>query len=131
MAVLALVTGIAALVSGCGTLCNTSGVWSVAEGGMRPYGGVLTDLDFARDIALDTVFAKTAGDYLSGGGRLVLLLVDLPLSFVGDTLTLPVTVPYYVSWTESYRTSQGDGPSPEPVFAAGASPPRPAPPVGR
>jgi uncharacterized protein YceK len=56
-------------LSGCGTFCNT--VWWIPEeGGMRVYGGVRAELENFQQAP-------------------VAFTLDLPLSLVGDTLTLP------------------------------------------
>src|SRR4051812_26255035 len=84
MPVLAL--GATALVmSGCGTIANT--VWLFPEeGGQRVYGGVRGDWEIAREAATNRSE--------SGPNTLLWLpIADMPLSAVGDTVTLPVTVP--------------------------------------
>jgi uncharacterized protein YceK len=71
----------ATLLSGCGTAANT--LWFIPEeGGMRVYGGVRADWEAAhRSYPPDINLPR----YLA--------IVDMPLSAVGDTLTLPFTVP--------------------------------------
>jgi uncharacterized protein YceK len=78
------------LGSGCGTVANT--VWFIPEeGGKRVYGGVKVDLQVARE-ALER---PVPGKPLAG----LWCLIDLPFSLVGDTITLPYTIPYPLGWT--------------------------------
>ena len=83
---------------GCGTCLNVCPFYSegneiLAKGWSEPpkevYGGVAMDARFGAGLivreSLDHLWAGPVG--------LVTLAVDLPLSLVGDTLTLPITVP--------------------------------------
>ncbi|WP_414738004.1 YceK/YidQ family lipoprotein [Gemmata algarum] len=77
------------LASGCGTFCNT--VWWIpSEGGQRVYGGVRAEAGEVKRLAVSPSPHETAWDRFRVASLLVL---DLPLSAVGDTLTLP-----YVLW---------------------------------
>jgi uncharacterized protein YceK len=78
-------------VAGCGTAANLRGA-AADSPTSRPYGGVQSDAEAA--LAL-------LGDTSGGHGGLIgralqfviapyLLAVDLPISAVGDTLTLPI-----------------------------------------
>src|SRR5260370_727692 len=90
--------------TGCGTMMNLD--TSSAAFGMIPtqrvYGGIQSDVELA-----DRNFQMAS----EGGGEGVargvvgayLLLVDLPLSLVGDTLTLPVTIPAAARHEEAER----------------------------
>jgi hypothetical protein len=80
-------TGMAAAVaiaavwgSGCGTVCN------FASGNLEPYGGVAKDVEFFQKHP----FEPTGGK--EGVGAAILLFGEMSLSFVADTLTLPITV---------------------------------------
>lgn len=84
------VATLALLLSGCGTAANTLW-WSRDEGGLRVYGGVRAETEKLRQHVADPERADS---------RDLLLALDLPLSLVGDTLTLPITVP--VALTRSY-----------------------------
>jgi uncharacterized protein YceK len=71
---------------GCGTFCND--VWfTPGEGGKRVYGGVRVDCQVAREALNEH---RASGDFW---GTLLYSALDLPLSAVGDTLSLPYTVP--------------------------------------
>jgi hypothetical protein len=76
----------AALASGCGTICN------VASGNAdRPYGGVALDLAVLSS-KRDTPLVSNGCD---GGGVVFLFAFaggELALSFVGDTLLLPLAL---------------------------------------
>jgi uncharacterized protein YceK len=89
------------MLHGCGTVRNTEGPLPESEefkdgleglvgppGGRQIYGGVTFDLVGGTQALFDTndilPFWHLAGAYL--------VIVDLPLSFVTDTLTLPWTI---------------------------------------
>src|ERR1700675_2231569 len=73
--------GISALaLSGCGTISNLS------TGEPELYGGVQKDIQL-----LGTPRTQPEGIGIRNLGQLV-LFVDLPLCFVGDTLTLPIAI---------------------------------------
>ena len=73
--------------TGCGTLCN--GWNDPALGGMQPYGGVGIDLKVAKD----SINKAAQGIYPASNAFVATIAVaDLPLSSVGDTLTLPDTL---------------------------------------
>lgn len=83
---------------GCGTLMNIIGAGtpptdgSVLEPQRKIYGGVFKDTELIGD----ALYATILGGPIYGPPNLMLGVagaVDLPFSFVGDTLTLPVTVP--------------------------------------
>jgi uncharacterized protein YceK len=83
-AVLALALG------GCGTALNIC-YWDPEEGGKRVYGGVRADAGAVGDGARLCVTSAGWGDRLRATRAALLAAVDLPLSAVADTLTLPVT----------------------------------------
>jgi uncharacterized protein YceK len=78
----------AALASGCGTICN------VASGNAdRPYGGVAFDLAVLSSKRETPLVSNDGGN--NGGGILFLFAFaggELALSFVGDTLLLPLAI---------------------------------------
>jgi uncharacterized protein YceK len=86
-----VVTATALLTGGCGTVANTFGC-NGEEGARRVYGGVRLDL------------AGPCGN-----------LLDVPLSAVGDTVTLPVTVPCSLYRLTHRSAGTADGPSPDPT----------------
>jgi uncharacterized protein YceK len=67
-------------LSGCGTIANLS------TGEPDLYGGVQKDIQL-----LQTPATPPTGIGIRNLGQLV-LFVDLPLCFVGDTLTLPIAI---------------------------------------
>lgn len=85
---LAGVAAVALLGGGCGTLVNVTSY--APDGGQRlVYGGVVWDLE-GEYRALTTPYPQ-----YRLGVRLPMIffyLLDLPLSAIGDTLTLPITV---------------------------------------
>jgi uncharacterized protein YceK len=94
MAITATLIGALGLaVGGCGTVGNLTGGPSGAEP-PHAYGGVRLDVESAAANLTDS-----SGGHGGLPGRLVqvcvvapyLLLIDLPLSVVGDTLTLPLS----------------------------------------
>ena len=83
---------------GCGTLNNTIGAGtppadgSVIEPPNKIYGGVATNVE---RIGL-SLYRGVLDGPIYGPLHLIagtVSLIDLPFSFIGDTLTLPVTVP--------------------------------------
>src|SRR5262245_48986038 len=78
---------LAALSAGCGTATNN--VWlTPIEGGQRVYGGVQVDCEILRDEFRE---GRESGPRLR---TLLFASLDLPLSAVGDTLSLP-----YALWS--------------------------------
>jgi uncharacterized protein YceK len=76
------ITVIVVMTSGCGTCANT--LWFTDdEGGMRVYGGVRADWEAAHRAAKP-----------SPSEPMWLPIVDMPFSAVGDTVTLPITIPF-------------------------------------
>jgi uncharacterized protein YceK len=83
-----LAAATALAISGCGTLSNIKD-----EEGMSYYGGVSTDLEKAADT--DKRPANTAVYAVLQ----IAALADIPLSAVGDTLTLPWVYATKAGWT--------------------------------
>jgi uncharacterized protein YceK len=83
------------VVSGCGTIAN------LQTGKPDFYGGVQKDVEF-----LETPRPQPAGIGISNLGALV-LFVDLPLSVVGDTLTMPLAI---YEWHQDDRHSDTTDP---------------------
>lgn len=82
-----------ACVSGCGTMHN---VWSCFDERVPQkliYGGVREDKQSIREAAHLTISSSKPREVTNGISHLVSRTVDLPLSAVGDTLTLPITIP--------------------------------------
>ena len=99
---IALTLGITALVTGgCGTVCNLAGGVVHPDEMPMVYGGVQVDAGCIGKIGNGS--ASTAD---AAKGRLFLVglgLVDMSVSFVADTLTLPLTV-----YVQQRRTAAED-----------------------
>jgi uncharacterized protein YceK len=103
------VLGLAVLcLSGCGTAANLSGGfqgWRKAQ----IYGGVRTDVKSAEQFVADNWTSES--DFQQDVGTVVgvgLISLDVPLSLIGDTLTLPITIPAAIL----------SGPAPQPGLPA-------------
>ncbi len=87
----------AAALTGCGTVCNLAGGLKHPDSEPKVYGGVQRDLEVAgqlidgSQVQSDESEGKTGFVVLACAAALC--AADPVLSFVGDTLTLPVTVP--------------------------------------
>ena len=68
------------------SITPVDGRWEASK---EVYGGVRTDAAFGTGMLVNEVFVDPWAVPLG----LTVLLIDLPLSAVGDTLTLPITVP--------------------------------------
>jgi hypothetical protein len=102
---LALVAALFAVsFGGCGTVCNLVGGFIHPQTEPRVYGGVTRDLEVIDHVVTDMQSGKQgSGTGLSGthergavfvAALLVSVTVGDPiLSFVADTLTLPLTIP--------------------------------------
>jgi uncharacterized protein YceK len=107
---LMLIAGITAL-SGCGTVGNVIEKGGNHEDFYKVYGGVGTDLETVRDCIITWKIKEHPLLTTS------LVLVDLPFSAVGDTLTLP--------WTLAHELNKPVDMPPEPLV----EPPPHRPPV--
>jgi len=102
---------IAAICCGCGTVKNTTGWTGLLHSPETPqcevYGGIRKDLEGGQELFLkrpnaaerdDTLSpqpnsVQDLADYVDGHLKcMAFWAVDLPLTFVGDTLTLPLTI---------------------------------------
>jgi uncharacterized protein YceK len=106
---------------GCGTIANLE---TGARQGWKSaaiYGGVRRDIQSA-DKWID--HSWTSGDNLDiiqdvgSVVGVVLVGIDVPLSAIGDTLTLPVTVPIYLLNNPSNRASESRKTPADPPAAA-------------
>jgi uncharacterized protein YceK len=90
MSIALLAIALAVLPSACGTVCN------LASGNPDNYGGVQRDLQFGSDTTAKgglLASATAAGGTGDAGGRVALLALygmDVSLSFIADTVTLPL-----------------------------------------
>ena len=121
---IACLAPIALLFCGCGTLVNLEGMPTLMSGATQDparvaYGGMLIDLYaaphlFSWDSSTDN---EKSEPFLSQVGRSInqfdehlifaaLLAIDFPLSLVGDTLTLPITIPK--TWERLRSQSSGE-----------------------
>ena len=80
---------LAFLAGGCGTTLNTL-YFTPGEGGQQIYGGVKLDSEIIRAAVRNQ--EVTQDKPWQVGFKVGLATLDLPLSSVGDTLTLPMTV---------------------------------------
>lgn len=89
-----LVAGLFAclFVCGCGTLHNIHPQGAPATGETRVYGGVREDLRAAKDSFQGVVRAKGLTDFAGNAGMGAFCVLDLPLSAIGDTVTLPIAI---------------------------------------
>jgi uncharacterized protein YceK len=84
---------VAVLISafgGCGTANNLYKAELPGQG--RVYGGVVWTANGVHDCAADALHAKDLEDFTRSACGALVSSVDLPLSAVADTLTLPVTI---------------------------------------
>jgi hypothetical protein len=79
-------------LSGCGTVCNLAGGIIHPESEPRVYGGVVKDLEVI-DRSINAPPNSMGGDVRLAPFLLALAVGDPILSFVADTLTLPITIP--------------------------------------
>jgi hypothetical protein len=84
--------------SGCGTVCNLAGGIAHPDSEPRVYGGVIKDLEVLDEAISNPPTQPLLGESTGGDARLALVVLallaaDPILSFVADTLTLPITVP--------------------------------------
>ena len=88
------------LPSGCGTVCNLGGGFLHPDTEPRIYGGVIRDVEIidssgsgSSSLPLLTETSNGKGRVLLAAAILTVAAVDPVVSFVADTLTLPITVP--------------------------------------
>jgi uncharacterized protein YceK len=108
------------MLSGCGTCFNYLGADKAGprpeQQFGRPYGGLQFELQAARSLFVGDCSSRTQSivpfniETISAAS---LLAVDMPLTLVGDTLTLPFTLYYTL---KCHRLAQAQSQSnPEPV----------------
>jgi uncharacterized protein YceK len=112
----------AGFLSGCGTAANIS--VGAREGWQYApvYGGVRRDVQSAENWVEHTWTWGENLDLQRDLGTVVgvaLVGIDVPLSALGDTLTLPITIPaYYLSKSRSGTNGRGNPPPNPPPVAA-------------
>jgi uncharacterized protein YceK len=90
---LALALLAAPLLAGCGTmLVNVGGLSCTSGHYMEPYGGVKVCLEGGTQSLKEVSKPGGQDRLLSLLGGMYMLALDLPMSAVADTLTLPMTV---------------------------------------
>jgi hypothetical protein len=100
----ALITLMLLALCGCGTICNfATAPFPMANIPNRPavYGGV--ELDAAMMLAAHPGTTSKTTVFIAA-----ILIADTPLSFVGDTLTLPLTL-----WLDKRKHPASPDPTPE------------------
>ena len=104
-------------LAGCGTFLNVHRVEDLTGGQRQIYGGVTGSCRGVREGIREATASPKLGLPLSDAmysvfmtGLAAACLVDVPLSLVGDTLTLPITVPAGIDRViEGYYGPGGDG----------------------
>jgi uncharacterized protein YceK len=106
--------------SGCGTIANLSIGSRQGWKNAKIYGGVRRDIQSGEDWFNANWTPSGQTDVQQDIGAVVgvgLVGLDVPLSAIGDTLTLPVTIPAAI-WGSSTanvsRTSANSSPNPNP-----------------
>lgn len=135
---------VAAFLSGCGTVANLHVGAREGWKNARIYGGVRRDVQSAEDWFAYRWLPLKQWEVMQDLGAVVgvgLVGIDVPLSAIGDTLTLPVTIPASI-WGSSSKTAnvsrkavpqQSVVSSPQPAGGSQdvpASPPAAIPPSG-
>jgi hypothetical protein len=143
-ALLLLVAAAAALsLTGCGTVCNLAGGMIHPDEEPRVYGGVLRDFEVIG--AVVTGSPSDEQTHVGGDGKdeviglafvAALGVADPLLSLVGDTLTLPITIPVQNKRTAAAKRDRAavaaaeradvSLETPQPLDPAGGGPPAPA-----
>jgi uncharacterized protein YceK len=83
---------LACVLTGCGTLGNTIGIRDSSEH-LRVYGGVRLDAARIQECAIGCEKSGGFGHSFYDTVATCEAVADIPFSVVGDTLTLPFTVP--------------------------------------
>ena len=82
-------------ISGCGTAINLACPVTAAGHPAQVYGGVKHDVEVCQSCKNESMFLSGMGNSSAWFSELAAYLValDVPLSAVADTLTLPITLP--------------------------------------
>lgn len=105
---------------GCGTLRNVSPISAPNTGEVAPkaiYGGVKHDAIEVRSSIRDLrQFPNSQQGLLTNIGKATAHSIDTPISAVGDTITLPVTIPAAIDRAiEDYYFPDADADNPQTV----------------
>jgi uncharacterized protein YceK len=109
----------AVICSGCGTIANLSIGARQGWKNAQIYGGVRRDVKSAEEWFNDNWTPAGNADLQQDVGAVVgvgLVGLDVPLSAIGDTLTLPVTIPAAI-WGSSNPSVSRKNPSTAPTAA--------------
>ena len=96
---------VASFLSGCGTVANLSVGARDGWKNAQIYGGVRRDVQSAEDWFAHSWTPSSNPDWQQDIGAVVgvgLVGLDVPLSAIGDTLTLPITIPTSI-WGSSSK----------------------------
>jgi len=107
---------IAVVVGGCGTVCNLAGGVLHPDEEPRVYGGVQRDLEGKWGFGYPPLDSEsTVEDVKDRLYFLALLPVEFGLSFVGDTLTLPITIPLQARREAANKSGDSSAVCPAPL----------------
>jgi uncharacterized protein YceK len=123
----------AGLLSGCGTAANISVGFRDGWQNAPIYGGVRRDVQSAQEWATHSWTSGENVDYIQNVGTvvgLVLVGIDVPLSAVGDTITLPLVVPASLLAKPRNGTNGSANNTANPPAVTAPPPPSPPPPSG-
>ena len=88
-----LAAAAAVSMSGCGTVCNLARGFDHPDTDPKVYGGVAMDMEFLGKVAGASASETEVADPRMWAAILGLGFIDPAFSLVGDTVTLPITVP--------------------------------------
>jgi uncharacterized protein YceK len=120
-AVLVIVAG---FLSGCGTLANIETGARQGWKNVQIYGGVRRDVQSGQDWFAHSWVPPKQLELMQNLGAIVgvvLVGIDVPLSAVADTVTLPVTIPASI-WGSPRNAANVSPPAPNPQPMVGPQP---------
>jgi uncharacterized protein YceK len=115
-------------LSGCGTVCNLGGGFVHPDSEPRVYGGFMRDVVILYGARNDSLGIGSDGRIPAGSEKgtaimmaaiIAVATVDPLLSLVGDTLTLPITIPLQnrrIDREQQAESSTPTPPVPVPLF---------------
>jgi uncharacterized protein YceK len=80
-------------LSGCGTVCNLARGFDHPDTDPKVYGGVAMDMEFLSKVANSGPAETEVENPRTIGAILAFGCIDPVFSLIGDTVTLPVTIP--------------------------------------
>lgn len=115
--------------AGCGTMANLEGCQHVilsrpCQVKPRPFGGVANDLKWMLGTREADAVSFSFQDFRPSNlvpalAIEALYIADLPLSLIGDVITLPKTIPYLWMRDEEYRFDFEQSDAIQPVIESG------------